>query len=93
MTVPILDASACREFRGTPASSGVNRLERLYDELVVMAPSAKKKANEFESIDTPRARHLVNIEIKKIVGIDFEKFVYPKSKASSLKGPMESSTS
>jgi hypothetical protein len=32
---------------------------------------------KFESIDTPRARKLVNIELKKIAQMDYEKIVRP----------------
>lgn len=61
-------------------------VERLYAELVVMAPSAKKKANDFESIDTPRARQLVNAELKRIAGLDFERFVLPEKQGIFLEG-------
>ena len=50
-------------------------VERLFNEVVVMAPSEKRKASNFQSIDTPHARALVNEELKKIAGIDFEKIV------------------
>ena len=40
-----------------------------------MAPSAKRKVNEFESIDTPTARQLVNQKLKEIATMDFEKIV------------------
>lgn len=50
-------------------------VDRLYSEVVVMAPSAKRKANEFEFIDTPMARQLVNQKLKEIAKMDFEKIV------------------
>lgn len=52
-------------------------VERLFDEVVVMSPTDQKKPKEFESIDTPRARKLVNIELKKIAHMDYEKIVRP----------------
>lgn len=61
-------------------------VERLYAELVVMSPSGKKKASDFESIDTPRARQLVNLKLKDIAGIDFEKFVLPEKQGVLLEG-------
>ncbi|SOY78681.1 conserved hypothetical protein [Cupriavidus taiwanensis] len=61
-------------------------VERLYAELVVMAPSAKKKGSDFESIDTPRARQLVNAELKRIAGLDFERFVLPEKQGMFLEG-------
>jgi hypothetical protein len=70
----------------TSGNDRESTVERLYNELVVMAPSAKKKASDFESIDTPRARHLVNIELKKIAGIDFEKFVLPEKQGQLIEG-------
>lgn len=59
-------------------TSGEDRdstVERLFREVVVMAPTKKRKVNNFESLDTPGARALVNEELKRIAGIDFEKFV------------------
>lgn len=50
-------------------------VDRLYSEVVVMAPSAKRKTNEFEFIDTPTARQLVNQKLKEIAKMDFEKIV------------------
>lgn len=52
-------------------------VERLFNEVVVMSPIDDKKPREFESIDTPRARKLVNIELKKIAQMDYEKIVRP----------------
>jgi hypothetical protein len=49
--------------------------ERLFDDVVVMLPNDEKKPKEFESIDTPSARKLVNIELKKIAQMDYEKIV------------------
>ena len=49
--------------------------ERLYLEVVVMAPSGKRKSSEFEFIDTSTARILVNQKLKEIAKMDFEKIV------------------
>lgn len=49
-------------------------VERLFAEVVSMAPSAKNKKNEFESLDNSGARKLVNIYLKQIAGLDFERF-------------------
>jgi len=52
-------------------------VERLFDEVVVMGQADGKKPKEFESIDTPRARQLVNAELKKIAHMDFERIARP----------------
>lgn len=49
-------------------------VERLFAEVVSMAPSAKTKKSEFESLDTNGARKLVNRFLKPIAGLDFERF-------------------
>lgn len=54
-------------------------VERLFQEIVVMAPSVKRKVNEFEFIDTPMARQLVNQKLKEIAKMDFEKIVPSES--------------
>lgn len=59
-------------------------VERLFSEVVVMAPTAKRKSTEFESIDTPHARALVNAELKKIAGMSFEKIVTPDNQGILL---------
>ena len=61
-------------------TSGADRettVDRLFTEVVVMAPNAKRRGGEFESIDTPHARALVNAELKKIAAMNFEKIVTP----------------
>ncbi|MEK6667579.1 MAG: hypothetical protein AABZ19_02020 [Pseudomonadota bacterium] len=68
----------CLTLAAPSYTSGDDReatVERLYSEVVVMAPSAKRKVNEFESIDTPTARQLVNQKLKEIATMDFEKIV------------------
>lgn len=50
-------------------------VERLFGDVVAMAPSNAKKSRMFESIDTAAARRLVNEKLKEIAGIDFERFV------------------
>lgn len=50
-------------------------VERLFADVVAMAPSTVKMAREFDSIDTTAARKLVNERLKEIAGMDFERFV------------------
>ncbi|WP_155648946.1 hypothetical protein [Burkholderia stagnalis] len=50
-------------------------IERLFADVIVMTPHAKRQGREFVSIDTPRARALVNHELKRIAQMDFEKIV------------------
>lgn len=52
-------------------------VERLFEEVVVMAQVAGKRSKEFQSIDTPHARKLVNAELKRIAQMDYEKIVRP----------------
>lgn len=71
-------------------TSGIDHeatVERLYTELVVMVPSGKKKGVAFESIDTPRARQIVNEKLKEIAGYDFDKFVLPEKQGQLLDVP------
>lgn len=49
--------------------------ERLFEEVVVMARSENTRRREFESIDTPQARKLVNQELKRIAQMDYDKIV------------------
>jgi hypothetical protein len=51
-------------------------VERLYTEVVVMAPSGKREVGKFEFIDTPTARQMVNIRLKEIAKMNFEKIVH-----------------
>lgn len=50
-------------------------IERLFADVIVMAPHMKRRGREFVSIDTPRARALVNQELKRIAQMDFERIV------------------
>jgi hypothetical protein len=50
-------------------------IERLFADVIVMAPHTKRRGREFISIDTPHARALVNQELKRIAQMDFEKIV------------------
>lgn len=59
-------------------------VERLYSEIVVMAPESRKKPNDFDSIDTVRARELVNKELKRIAKLDFERIVNPSGYGMSV---------
>lgn len=68
----------CLALAAPSFTSGDDRettVERLFNEVVVMGPSAKRRGSDFESIDTPHARALVNAELKKIAATDFEKIV------------------
>jgi len=59
-------------------------VERLFSEIVVMAPNDKKKISDFESLDTARARQLVNEELKVIAQLDYERIVNPNSQGILL---------
>lgn len=62
--------------RFTSGNDWEETVERLFDEVVVMAMSLKKKRDaKFRSIDTSEARDLVNAELKKIANMDFERIV------------------
>ncbi|MDR6410158.1 hypothetical protein [Paraburkholderia terricola] len=50
-------------------------IERLFSDVIVMAPHTKRQGREFVSIDTPHARALVNRELKRIAQMDYEKIV------------------
>lgn len=50
-------------------------IERLFADVIVMAPHAKRQGREFLSIDTPRVRALVNQELKRIAQMDYERIV------------------
>ena len=68
----------CLTLAAPSYTSGDDReatVERLYAEVVVMAPSGKRKAAEFEFIDTPAARLMVNRKLKEIAKMDFERIV------------------
>lgn len=77
--IPAITFDTSCLFISPPAyTSGENRestVERLFNELVVMAPHLSKIGNEFESMDTPHVRALVNKELKRIAQMDFEKIV------------------
>lgn len=62
--------------RYTSGDDWEETVERLFDEVVVMATSSsKKRENKFRSIDTSEARDLVNAELKKIANMDFDRIV------------------
>ncbi|MDR5882021.1 hypothetical protein [Caballeronia sp. LZ032] len=50
-------------------------VDRLFQEVVVMAPKVKAARRGFASLDTSRVRALVNEELKRIAHLDYEKFV------------------
>ena len=70
--------SSCLSISHPVFTSGSDReatVDRLFSEVVAMAPSPKKRGSDFESIDTLRARTMVNRYLKEISGLDFERFV------------------
>jgi hypothetical protein len=70
--------------RFTSGSDRESTVERLFAEVVVMAPTSKKGSDSFESIDTPRARELVNTELKKIAQMDFDRISTQESQGVLL---------
>ena len=50
-------------------------VERLYSEVIVMAMLDSRRGSEFITIDTPQARKLVNLELKRIAQMDYDKIV------------------
>ncbi|TCJ14958.1 hypothetical protein EZJ19_08750 [Parasulfuritortus cantonensis] len=50
-------------------------VERLFREVVIMSPIPNKLKSEFESMDTPHARKIVNDELKRIAHLDFDRIV------------------
>lgn len=50
-------------------------INRLYQDTVVLEPSLTKRINQFETLDTSTVRQLVNQELKRIAGSDFERIV------------------
>lgn len=84
----IVFETSCLSLSAPQYTSGDDReatVERLYDEVVVMAIKAKKKGSDFESIDTPHARQLVNDQLKLIAQLDFEKIVNANNQGFLLK--------
>jgi hypothetical protein len=70
--------------RFTSGSDRESTVERLFEEVVVMAPTVRKSTDGFESIDTPRAREKVNDELKKIAGMDFDRIATQQSQGVLL---------
>lgn len=71
----------CLMLAASQFTSGNDRestVERLFSEVVVMAPSGKRKASEFQSIDTQQARELVNRELMQIAQMDFDRIATPQ---------------
>jgi hypothetical protein len=54
-------------------------VERLFSEVVVMAPHEVPTVRDFEPLDTPKVRAIVNQEIKRIAGPRFEEIVLDQS--------------
>jgi len=68
-------------------TSGENHegtVERLYAEVVVMAMTDTKTGSDFISIDTSQARKMVNLELKRIAQMDYEKIVHQDSQGVLL---------
>ncbi|MBU3556275.1 hypothetical protein ICN18_01370 [Polynucleobacter sp. Ross1-W9] len=59
-------------------------IERLFKEVVAMAPSTASKSYGFESIDTPHARKIVNDELKRIANLDYDRIVNQNSQGVLL---------
>ncbi len=79
--------TSCLSLSVPQYTSGDDReatVERLFDEVVVMAMRAKIKVGDFESIDTPHARQLVNDQLKLIAILDYERIVNPNTQGILL---------
>lgn len=50
-------------------------IDRLYKDVIVLEPHKQKKVRQFETLDTPAVRQLVNQALKKIALSDYEKIV------------------
>ncbi|GJI91275.1 hypothetical protein [Duganella hordei] len=60
----------------TSGVSAESIIERLYHDVVVLEPGTSSgRIRQFESLDTPSVRHLVNQALKSIAGSDFERIV------------------
>lgn len=59
-------------------------VERLFADVVVMAKKNERRGSEFESIDTARARQLVNTKLKQIAQMDYELIVNPNNQGVLL---------
>lgn len=59
-------------------------VERLFEEVVVMAPAQRKVTDGFESVDTPRVRELVNNALKAIAQMDFDRIATQQSQGVLL---------
>jgi hypothetical protein len=63
----------------TSGSSIEAVLERLYRDIVVMHPTGRDTAGITDDfISTARARELVNTELKRIAGMDYERIIVPQ---------------
>lgn len=70
--------------RFTSGSDRESTVERLFSEVIVMAQARKRATDGFESIDTPRARELVNNELKRIAQMDFDRIATQQSQGVLL---------
>ena len=70
--------TSCLSLSAPQYTSGADEeatVERLFDEAVVMNGFLRRNRTEFESIDTPHARQLVNDELKRIANLDYDLIV------------------
>ena len=86
----------CLAFGPVQFTSGADQeatVERLFSEVVVMSATERAKSAEFESLDTPSVRQLVNTELKRIARMDFETRRKAKESCLTMKGRSTSSIS
>jgi len=55
-------------------------IERIYRDVVVLEPGLSTRVRQFDSLDTPSVRDLVNQALKSIAGSDFERIVLDAKK-------------
>jgi hypothetical protein len=61
----------------TSGKSPEQVLSRLFADIVAMEPTDEKQPRTFVTLDTEQVRQQVNLELKRIAGIRFEKIVVP----------------
>lgn len=80
LTIDRVDFGSANIFISAPAhtsgESSENIVLRLYQELIILEPHEKKKqVKQFDSMDTPKVRALVNEALKRLARNDYEKIV------------------
>ncbi len=77
--VPTIEfETSCLSISEPWPTSGKNpeqALARLFAEVVTMEPSGEKQTRDFVSMDTDQVRQLVQLELKRISGMKYEKIV------------------